>query len=309
MKLLALFSFLAVTASACGGTLTLTQKQRDFRVQTESVTRKVNLSGDRYDSYYAFSISDRSGAVQITIPIAANGQAKSVRGPDGRAVPISFECDYSSGAETRGKISVRYRDPRNLYGLISGNVEAVCIPLSSEEVEQQNAREQGLQEELAKAQAMARADQARREEEERRKAEITAAKAREREQQRLQKAEEESRKEAEFVREQQKTKPPCTDVVVNGLIASSVMDVEALHASHLTPAGLEDVLARHPYSCQINLFGVAYGCRGGAFVSGRRATIKNWSPTHYVVEIPLDFQMGRRDAPAWVRRSEVKCTR
>jgi hypothetical protein len=94
---------------------------------------------------------------------------------------------------------------------------------------------------------------------------------------------------------------------VTGFIASSVQDVEALHSSNLTNEDLEDVLARHPYSCSINQFGVAYGCRGGAYVHAKKATIRNWTPTHYVVEIPLDFRVGRRDAPAVIRRSAARC--
>lgn len=109
--------------------------------------------------------------------------------------------------------------------------------------------------------------------------------------------------------EKQRTKPPCVYVVVNGLIGSSPSDVEALHAQHMSSSQLEDILARHPYSCRINQFGVAYGCQGAAYVSERKAKIINWTPSHYIIEIPLDFQRGRNDAPAVVRRSEVRCLR
>ena len=109
--------------------------------------------------------------------------------------------------------------------------------------------------------------------------------------------------------EKQRTKPPCLNVLVNGLIASSPTDVEALHARQLSASQLEDVLARHPYSCRINQFGVAYGCQGAAYISGRKARIMNWTPDHYILEIPLDFQLGRNEAPAVVRRSEVQCLR
>jgi hypothetical protein len=241
--------------------------------------------------------------------VSPNGQAEFVNGGAGRAVPISFDCDYSAGTETRGRISVRYRDPRNLYGQISADIETVCVPLSPEEIEQQNARDQEAEQERARARTVAAEEQARRDETERKQIEDAALQARQREQQHAQRVEEERHKELAFSAEQQRTKPSCMDVSVTGLIASSVMDVEALHAPHLTPSELEDVLARHPYSCQINTFGVAYGCRGGAHVRDRRATVKNWTATHYIIEIPLEFQMGRRDAPAWVRRSEARCRR
>lgn len=107
--------------------------------------------------------------------------------------------------------------------------------------------------------------------------------------------------------EKQRTKPSCADVVVDGLIASSPSDVEALHAPQLSASRLEDILARHPYSCKINQFGVAYGCQGGAYISGRKAKIMNWTSSHYIIEIPLDFQRGRKNAPAIVRRSEARC--
>lgn len=295
-------------AAVCGGNaaLTITQRQTNYRVQNERVSRNVSFSGDKSDSYYNFTITDRSGPVQIDIPVGANGQAQFVTTRGGRAVPVSFECDYSAGAQTRGTISIRYRDPQNLYGRISGEVQAVCVPMTAEEVTQQKAGEQAAQEELEKAKAAAIEEQARRAEADRQKAEAAAQQERERDNLRREDAQ---RREAAFAAEQQKTKPPCTDVIVSGFIASSVMDVEALHAAHLSPEDLEDVLARHPYSCQINSFGVAFGCRGGAQVHGRRATVKNWTATHYVIEIPLDFQMGRRDAPAWVRRSEARCRR
>ncbi|WP_454764446.1 hypothetical protein [Cupriavidus campinensis] len=109
--------------------------------------------------------------------------------------------------------------------------------------------------------------------------------------------------------EKQRTKPSCFEVLVNGLIASSPGDVEALHAPHLSASQLEDVLARHPYSCRINQFGVAYGCQGGAYISGRKARVMNWTPNHYIIEMPLDFERGRKDAPAVVRRSEARCLR
>ncbi|MDO3518148.1 hypothetical protein [Ralstonia pseudosolanacearum] len=114
-------------------------------------------------------------------------------------------------------------------------------------------------------------------------------------------------KEQKAEAEKQQTKPPCFDVSVNGLIASSPMDVEALHAPRLSSSQLEDILARHPYSCRINQFGVAYGCQGAAYVSGRKAKVMNWTASHYIIEIPLDFQRGRNDAPAVVRRNEALC--
>lgn len=109
--------------------------------------------------------------------------------------------------------------------------------------------------------------------------------------------------------EKQRTKPPCVDVSVNGLIASSPADVEALHASQLSSSRLEDILARHPYSCRINQFGVAYGCQGAAYINDRKAKITDWTKDHYVIAVPLDFQIGRKDAPAIVRRSDVRCLR
>lgn len=141
----------------------------------------------------------------------------------------------------------------------------------------------------------------------------SAEEAKRAEQQALRATENAQRDEQRRAREQvaaaekAKSKPRCTNVVMSGFIASSVMDLDALHDPKIPPSHREDVLARHPYRCQINSFGIAYGCRGAAYVSGRNATVKDWDPTYYLIEMPLDFNIGRRDAPAYVLRSEAKC--
>jgi hypothetical protein len=171
---LVLLGCVSCAASAWGATLTLTQKQSDFQIQKEHVTRNVSLSGDRNDSYYGFAVTGREGAVEIAIPVDRNGQAEFMTTTAGRAVPISFDCDYSSGAQTRGKISVRYRHPRNLYAQVSGDIEAVCVPLTPEEIQEQKDRAQAAREELAKARGAALSEQMGRQQGDRRKGEDAA---------------------------------------------------------------------------------------------------------------------------------------
>ncbi|MEJ8837790.1 hypothetical protein [Ramlibacter sp. AN1133] len=293
----------------------MTQRQSDTQRTSERVTRAISLSGDKYDSYYDFFITDRSGPVHINIPISADQQAQFITGPGGRAVPVSFDCDYSSGTQSRGSISIKYRHPRNLYRQVSVRVEAVCVPLSSDETEARNdervgsLQAPGIREPEPPKAVDSRpgaererdlADQARLADMDAPAPPAIAGPT---------KAEVKQRLQQEFEELRRSTKPTCTEVLVTGLIAASPSDVEALYAPHLDGGRLEDILARNPYTCQFNFVGIPFGCRGAAFVKQHRARVKDWTPTHFVLEIPLDFHVGRRDAPAWVRRSEAKCRR
>jgi hypothetical protein len=163
-------TLVSVSAVAVSEPLRLIQKQSNYQIMSEHVTHYVSISGDKYDSYYNVSMTRRSGPVDITVPQGGDGVASFVERPAGRALPVSFDCDYSAG-ETRGKISVAYRHPRNLYGRITADLEAVCEPLTTAEVAKQTETLRAQQQAVMEEQNRAEAERNRRDEEQHKQAE------------------------------------------------------------------------------------------------------------------------------------------
>lgn len=165
-----LFGCASVDRALADRKAVLTQKQSSYKTPTESTTKYLALSGDKYDSFRDMVVSGRAG-LSIGIPIRPDGSGAFTERDGARVIPVSFECDYQQG-ETQGQLTLSYKDPGNLYGRIYAVVEAKCIPLSPEERTAQIAAENEaakLAEErrLAEEQAQAQREAGRKEEQRR----------------------------------------------------------------------------------------------------------------------------------------------
>lgn len=95
------------------------------------------------------------------------------------------------------------------------------------------------------------------------------------------------------------TNPHCSMVVVNGVISpGSIYQLEQAVGS----PDIEDTVARNPITC-----GGPGGCYGVAYLAGRRARIVDWDPNYYLLDVPIDFNIGRRNINAYARRSDAQC--
>lgn len=98
---------------------------------------------------------------------------------------------------------------------------------------------------------------------------------------------------------QERTKPACSMVVVNGIVSpGSVYQLEQAHRS----SDIEDTVARNPIRC-----GGAAGCYGVAYLNNRKARIVDWDGNYYLLDVPIDFNTGRRNINAYVRRADAQC--
>jgi len=126
---------------------TIIKKQAVHYVQVERAVQLISPSGDPYDSFRNLSLQQISG-IPISIPVDVYNNGAYVNQGGVRALPVSFECDYSKGI-TRGEARLSYQHPRNLYDSISGFIVVECLPLNENEKAQQIAlNEQRLREEL-----------------------------------------------------------------------------------------------------------------------------------------------------------------
>ena len=111
--------------------VSLMHKQANYKISTETTTKYLNLSGDKYDSFRDMVVSSRTG-LPIELPINPDKAGAFIVLGGARTLPVTFECDYQYG-ETTGELTLSYKDPQNLYSRIYAAIEVKCIPLSPEE--------------------------------------------------------------------------------------------------------------------------------------------------------------------------------
>jgi len=160
---------------------TIIRKQSNHDVLRERAVQLISPSGDPYDSFSTMSFKQISG-ISIGIPIGSDGSGTYVTQGGVRALPVTFECDYSQGT-TRGEALLSYQHPRRLYDFISGYIVVECVPLTEEEKAQQIAiNEERLRDAALKRAEEERIRQAKLDQEElRRQAQATAEAARQEE--------------------------------------------------------------------------------------------------------------------------------
>lgn len=117
-----------------------------------------------------------------------------------------------------------------------------------------------------------------------------------------------TKREENRIREQERqaTKPECANIRFTG-VATSPFYRSAI-AQVLASRDIEDTLARNPIRCdgEYNIFG-KHNCTGVAFFKNHKGRIINWDKSFYIVNTPLDFNIGRRNVELAIRRQDAVC--
>ncbi|HSD38666.1 MAG TPA: hypothetical protein VLC92_14220 [Rhodocyclaceae bacterium] len=109
-------------------------------------------------------------------------------------------------------------------------------------------------------------------------------------------------REARQVADREKSKPTCSTVVVNGIVsAGSSQLLEAAYAAK----DIEDSVARNPIICR----GGVAGCIGVSYQRNNVGQIIDWDPRYFVLNLPIEFDQGRRNINVFARRANAKCAK
>lgn len=149
--------------------LNFVSTQSHYTKGSEQVTKRISPLNDKYDSLHDIQVTGASG-IKITPELDDDGNVARVSSSEGTWMTINYTCDFSKGI-TEGILEFDYQDPWNAYRRVEVTINAICKPLTKEQVFAQEEQEKELDAARIRKQ-QEEAEAARKKEEERRRIEL-----------------------------------------------------------------------------------------------------------------------------------------
>lgn len=111
---------------------------------------------------------------------------------------------------------------------------------------------------------------------------------------------------AALEKEREATRPKCMNIRFTGIAASAYLGSTIKKV--LASEDIEDTVARNKFHCSgLNMGADQARCDGFTFLQNHKGRIMYWDREFYIINTPMDFDIGRRNVELAIRRQDAVC--